>query len=77
MQIEEASSAVKNSNDVSANGTIPQLVGHIYEAVQQFSIQTICGLTQLVAASPALAGSALAALLLAALLKRSRGRYLP
>lgn len=140
MPIEEASSVVKNSNDLSRNGAIPQLVGRIYEAaplaekirllehllrplgalsmvgiangafariwlrspgqvplvrpedvrmavgndvaalvayVQQFSIQTICGLTQIVAASPALAGSALAALLLTALLKRSRGRYLP
>jgi hypothetical protein len=140
MQIEEASSAVKNSNELSRNGTIPQLVGRIYEAaplaekihllehllrplgalsmvgiangafariwlrsagrvplvraedvrtavgndvaalvayVQQFSVQTICGLTQIVAASPALAGSAVAALLLTALLKRSRGRSLP
>jgi hypothetical protein len=45
--------------------------------VQQFSVQAICGLTQIVGASPALAGSTLAALLLTALLKRARGQYLP
>ena len=140
MPIEQASSAVKNLNDRSTNGTIPQLVGRIYEAapvsekirllehllrplgalsmvgiangafariwlrsrgqlplvrpedvrtavgndvaalvayVQQFSIQTICGLTRIVAASPALGGSALAALLVTALLRRSRRRNLP
>jgi hypothetical protein len=42
--------------------------------VQQFSAETVDGLAQILAASPAMAGSALAALLVTSLLKRANAR---
>jgi hypothetical protein len=55
---------------MALGGDVAALVAY----VQQFSVQTVCGLTQIVSASPALAGSAVAALLVTALLKRARGQ---
>lgn len=50
---------------------VMDLVDH----AQQVSIDTVDGLAQIVTTSPVLAGSAVAALLVAALLKRARSRH--
>jgi hypothetical protein len=51
-------------------------VAAVVEFVQQFSLQTVYGLAHLVTASPALDGSALAALLVTKLLRCARARNL-
>ena len=56
--------------------TVGGEVAAVVEFVQQFSVQTVYGLAHLVTASPALDGSALAALLVTALLRRARSRNL-
>jgi hypothetical protein len=52
--------------------TVGGEVATLVDFVQQFSVQTVYGLAHIVTASPALAGSALAALLVAALLRRAQ-----
>lgn len=47
-------------------------VAALVDFVQQFSVETIDGLSRILATSPAMAGSALAALLVTTLLKRAR-----
>jgi hypothetical protein len=51
--------------------TVGREVAALVDFVQQFSLQTVYGLARIVTASPALDGSALAALLVAALLRRA------
>jgi hypothetical protein len=46
----------------------------LVDYVQQASVETVYGLAQMVAASPAMAGSAAAALLIAALVQHARSR---
>jgi hypothetical protein len=55
-----------------AHMTVGGEVAAVVEFVQQFSVQTVYGLAHVVTASPALAGSALAALLVAALVRRAQ-----
>jgi hypothetical protein len=55
-----------------ASATAGGEVAAVVEFVQQFSVQTVYGLAQMLAASPAMAGSALAALLVTELLRRAR-----
>jgi len=55
-----------------ACATVGGEVAAVVEFVQQFSVQTVYGLAQMLAASPAMAGSALAALLVTELLRRAR-----
>ena len=52
--------------------TVGSEVAALVDFVQQFSVQTVYGLAHVVTASPALAGSALAALLVTALLRRAQ-----
>jgi len=59
-----------------ACATVGGEVAALVRFVQQFSVQTVYGLAHLVTASPALDGSALAALLVSALLRCARARNL-
>jgi hypothetical protein len=57
--------------------TVGGEVAAVVDFVQKFSVQTVYGLAHIVTASPALAGSALAALLVTAVLRRAQRQNLP
>jgi hypothetical protein len=55
---------------------IQDAASHVKSAVRQINVPTVYGLVQLLAASPALAGSTLLALLVTALVEWVRARNL-
>jgi hypothetical protein len=84
MQIQDASTLVEKPDVLSESNAIPELVGRLYETapvadkvhllehlLRPLGVM-VYGLARIVSALPALDGSALAALLVSALLRRAR-----